>query len=303
MSEEKPIRNFILQEYLYGKEKPNRYRKTSLAAIRRYKNEAKHLRRYGVGIDDIAYVLGISAERVSKYLEEPENEIDSEVEAGEIGEDWEDAIVDEVVTNVPLTEERAQKLSDERTARIINAWGRISREEIMEKEKITSSQLREILLSKGIVPEGIQKGVSERKVSTPKKGETENQTDKKEETERTVSEPKESEQNTDHIDMRELRRRLAEQEKRAREIKKARDLSRTEIHSEKELYDVMREIFGLRCSDIALKMGETYLRGDTLSSAAKRRLKSGLDKVREVRNLYLDSEKKQEKSTESGEER
>ena len=302
MSEEKPIRNFILQEYLDGKKPLNRYRKTSLAARRRYKDQARHLRQYGLEIDDIAYVLGISAERVSKYLEEPEDEIDSKVEAGEI-EDWEDSIVNEVVTNIPLTEDRAQKLSDERTARIINALDHSSREEIMKREGITSSQFREILLSKGIIPESILNGEGERRLSPPKKGNTENQPTKKEETEITGSQTQESEQNTDHIDMMELKRRLAEQEKRAKEIRRAKDLSRRKIHSEKELYEVMREIFGLRCSNIAIRMGETYLRKDVLSPAAKIRLRKGLKKVKEVRSLYMNSERKQEKSTKSGEER
>lgn len=312
MSEEKPIKNFILEEYLDSQKTQDRYRRTGLSKSRENKRRIRHLRKCGLEVNDIAYVLGISTKKVEKCLRETEGENAGDGKADQTDKRVEDIIAGKKIAtssaraiNVPLTEKRAKQLSDERTARIINALEYVSPEEIMRKEGLTNSQFREILLSRGIVPSEIQGGENTKKPHLSERSVSESNSSRAKEPKLADSKSQKVDPKMygEHIDTEELKRRLAAQERRAKEIVRAKRLSKTEIHSEKELYDVMREIFGLKCSDIALKMGETYLRKGVLSADAKRRLRKGIDRAKEARDTYLSSEGKSAEAKTDGEER
>ena len=296
MSEEKPIRNFILQEYLDGREKKDGYVRSRTATVRRLQERVKNLREHGVGIEDIAYVLGISVARVNNYLNENGNGTATKPEPNEVGEDGKKSILSEkpdptltTAINKPLTEERVRRLSEERASRIITSLNISSPEEIKEREGLTNSQFEEILLSRGII---LENDLAKREPNPPRKSVPINIGAPKSSDGKSQKDDLNDDSNIKKINSEELKRRLTEQEERAREIRRAKELSKKPIHSEEELYATMKEIFGLKCPSIALNMAKSALRSRFLSPREKARLRKGLKKAEAIRTLYLEGQDK-----------
>ena len=224
-----------------------------------------------IGPKEISDALDINVDMVKRYLGEERLRRHQDILNGKIPQRQ---------IGQKLSLKRADNLADERKRRILDLLEQgYTLAKIIENEKLTPVQAREIFFSLGINP------YTEEEIATMTKHDEEAKA-RREEWERRRAERAKRKQSERE------RREKAEEEQAIRQIE-----DETGVVYIKSYDDLIRAIKGLISrgqSSQAINLGESFLTDDMLSDVEKERLRISLKELREIKEAYKRNQSREE---------
>ena len=231
-----------------------------------------------IGPKEISEALDINVDMVKRYLGEErlrrhQDILDGKIPQRQIGQ--------------KLSLKRADNLADERKRRILDLLEQgYTPAKIIENEKLTPVQAREIFFSLGINP------YTEEEIATMTKYDEEAKA-RREEWERRRAERARRRQARKNREQEEIEKR-----KKAKEEQAIRQLEdETGIVYIKTCDDLIRAMRGLISkgqSSQAINLGESFLTDDMLSDVEKEKLRISLKELREIKEAYKRNQSREE---------
>ena len=224
-----------------------------------------------IGPEEISDALDINVDMVKRYLGEERLRRHQDILNGKIPQRK---------IGQKLSLKRADNLADERKRRILDLLEQgYTPAKIIENEKLTPVQAREIFFSLGINP------YTEEEIATMTKHDEEAKARREEWERRRVERAKRKQSERE-------RREKAEEEQAIRQIE-----DETGVVYIKSYDDLIRAIKGLISrgqSSQAINLGESFLGDDMLSDDEKLKLGKALKSLREIKEAYKKNRKREE---------
>lgn len=224
-----------------------------------------------IGPKEISEALDINVDMVKRYLGEErlrrhQDILDGKIPQRQIGQ--------------KLSLKRADNLADERKRRILDLLEQgYTPAKIIENEKLTPVQAREIFFSLGINP------YTEEEIATMTKYDEEAKA-RREEWERRRAERAKRKQSERE------RREKAEEEQAIRQLEDETGI--VYIKTCDDLIRTMRGLISKGQSSQAINLGESFLTDDMLSDVEKEKLRISLKELREIKEAYKRNQSREE---------